>query len=77
MDDGCEALIGFVCPHRAGAAYAAGRRTLQVAAEDWGALSILVELRKFILVASQFFEFLHRLCGVQLARPFCANLRNE
>jgi hypothetical protein len=47
------------------------------ALEGWRALLILVELRKFILVASQFFEFLHRLCGVQLACPFCANLRNE
>ena len=31
------------------------------ALEDWRALLILVDLRKFILVASQFFEFLHSL----------------
>jgi hypothetical protein len=40
------------------------------ALEDWRALLILVELRKFILVASQFFEFLHGLGQQQTSRRF-------
>jgi hypothetical protein len=35
--------------------------------EDWRARLILAELRKVILVASQFFEFLHSLGHL---RPF-------
>ena len=41
------------------------------ALEDWRALLIWVELRKFILVASQFFEFLHRCAGRPARSRWC------
>jgi hypothetical protein len=47
--------------------------------EDWRARLILAELRKVILVASQFFEFLHSLgqslpnCDVRVASVYLSN----
>jgi len=40
--------------------------------EDWRARLILAELRKVILVASQFFEFLHSLGHFRPIDDVCA-----